>query len=187
MRIVIVGTTGSGKSTLASELSELLAVPFVELDALHWGPNWQDYPDDVFRERVIQATVGNDWVVAGNYSIVRDIVWSRAQMLVWLDYPLPITLWRLFWRTIRRIRTQENLWNTDNYESWRAQFFDKNSLFIWAFKSHFRRSKQYPELLQSPEYEHLDVIRLSWPHHTERWKSEFVHEMQSESEVIINA
>jgi hypothetical protein len=88
-RIVVVGTTSSGKSTLAERLANKLEHDFIELDALHWEPGWKDAPLDVFRERVETATRARAWVVAGNYSSARDIVWSRAEAVVWLDYPFP--------------------------------------------------------------------------------------------------
>ena len=34
-RISIVGTSGSGKITLARQVSQCLAIPHIELDALH--------------------------------------------------------------------------------------------------------------------------------------------------------
>src|SRR5205809_1832315 len=88
-RVVVVGTTGSGKTTLAGRLAQRLGVPHVELDALHWEANWVEAGDEVFRERAARALTGSAWVVDGNYSKVRDIVWGRADMVVWLDYPLP--------------------------------------------------------------------------------------------------
>ena len=117
-RIVVVGVTSSGKSTLAKQLAEKLDLGFVELDALHWEPNWQQADPFVFRERVEKATRPNGWVVAGNYSIVRDIVWSRAEAIIWLDYPLHIVFWRLLMRTIRRGWTQEELWNGNHETFW---------------------------------------------------------------------
>ncbi len=75
-RIVVVGTTSSGKSTLANRLAKKIGGDFIELDALHWEPNWVEAPNEVFRERVITATSLQSWVLAGNYSIVRDVMSS---------------------------------------------------------------------------------------------------------------
>ena len=98
-RIVVVGTTSSGKSTLASQLAEVIGTDYIDLDALHWEPNWVGAKPEVFRERVETATssrpvlskVERAWVVAGNYHVVRDIIWQRAEIIVWLDYPLHIS------------------------------------------------------------------------------------------------
>ena len=57
-----------------------------------------------------RATAGARWVIDGNYSAVRDIVWDRAEAVVWLDFPLRTVLWRYAIRTRRRIRTGEELW-----------------------------------------------------------------------------
>ena len=54
-RIVVVGTTSSGKSTLASQLAQKIGGDFIELDALHWEPNWVEAPEEIFRQRVIKA------------------------------------------------------------------------------------------------------------------------------------
>jgi adenylate kinase family enzyme len=99
-RISVVGTSGSGKTTLARQISQRLAIPHVELDALHHEPDWQEAPIDVFRKRVEQSLSSDSWVVDGNYSKVRDIVWSRADTVVWLDYSLPVIMTRLLRRTL---------------------------------------------------------------------------------------
>jgi adenylate kinase family enzyme len=94
-RISVVGTSGSGKTTLARHIAQRLAIPHVELDKLHWEPNWIEVPDDVMRERVSQALASNTWVVDGNYSLVSDIVWGKADTVVWLDYPLWLVMKQL--------------------------------------------------------------------------------------------
>ncbi len=77
-RISVVGTSGSGKTTLAREISQRLAISHVELDKLHWEPNWVEVPNDVMQERVSQAVSANTWVVDGNLnSQERDIVWEK--------------------------------------------------------------------------------------------------------------
>ncbi|MEW8979717.1 MAG: AAA family ATPase [Symbiobacterium sp.] len=165
-RIVVVGASGSGKTTLARRLAERLGCPHVEVDALHWGPNWTPIPLDEFRSRVDQATAGDRWTCDGNYSKVRDLTWGRADTLVWLDYRLPLVLWRLLRRTLRRIARREALWN-GNRESFRTQFLSRHSLFLWALQSHGRHRREYPRVLQRPEYAHLTVIRLRSPREAE--------------------
>lgn len=167
-RIAVIGTTGSGKTTLARQLAERLGYPHVELDALHWEPNWTEAPLDLFRARTAHALAGDTWVVDGNYSKVRDIVWSRADTVVWLDYSLPVIMWRLVQRTFRRIFTREELWS-GNREHLHSQFFSRDSLFLWALGTYRRRKREYPVLFQQPEYAHLRVVPLRSPRETNAW------------------
>jgi adenylate kinase family enzyme len=167
-RIVIIGTTGMGKTTLACRLAALLTYPHIELDALHWGPNWQPAPLDCFRTRVAKTLAGDRWVTDGNYSKVRDIVWRRADTVVWLDYSRAVALLRLTRRTLRRMLTQEVLWN-GNRESWRTALFSRDSILRWALKTHGRHRREYPCLFQQPEYDHLLVIQLRSPRMTRHW------------------
>ena len=167
-RVAVVGNTGSGKTALARRISQCVDIPHVELDAIRHGPNWTETPDDIFRDRVSLALSGEAWVADGSYSLVRDIVWPRTQMIVWLDYPLRTAMWRLFLRTVRRCFTQEELWN-GNRESFRVAFLSRESLFLWGLKSHPRRRRTYPALFGRPEYAHLEVVRLRSPRETEQW------------------
>ena len=170
-RIVVVGVTGSGKTTLAAQLSACLDLPHTELDSVYWGPDWTETPRDVFRQRVSGALTGERWIVDGNYSKVQDIVWERADTLIWLDYGLPLILWRLTRRGIGRVTRQELLWN-ENRETWRGLFFSRDSLFLWALKTYGRRRRQYPQLLNDPAYSHLIVFRFLSPKETNRWLTE---------------
>ena len=108
------------------------------------------------------------WVIDGNYSSVRDLVWPRATTLVWLDYPLPLVMWRLAKRTVRRVISREELWN-GNRERLRDNLFSRDSIFLYALTSYPRHRREYPALLARPEYAHLAVVRLRHPRETERW------------------
>lgn len=167
-RIVVVGTSGSGKTTLARKISQRLGVPHIETDALHWEPNWTEAPLAVFRARVEKAVGGASWVIDGNYGKVRDIVWARADTLVWLDYPLPLVLWRLVRRTFKRIVTREELWG-GNRERFSMALFSRKSILLWAITSQPRHRRDYPVLLRKPEYAHLTVVHLRSPRETETW------------------
>ena len=169
-RIVVVGTTSSGKSTLAKQLANLLHADFIELDALHWEPNWVEADLYDFRERVEAATKSPSWVVAGNYHVVRDIIWPKAEVIIWLDYPFHIVFWCLLSRTIRRAVTQEELWN-GNRETFlpHLKLWSNDSLFHWLFKTYWRRKREYPMLFALPENAHLKVIRFKHPREADEW------------------
>jgi len=167
-RINVVGTTGSGKTTTARHLAERLGIPHVEMDALNWGPNWTPADREVLRERVAQALVGEAWVVDGNYSSVRDIVWGRADTIVWLDYSLPVTMVQLLRRTVRRVATKEELWSGNRERFWN-NFFTRDSILWWGLTTYRRRRREYPLLLARPEYAHLAVVHLRSPRAARRW------------------
>jgi adenylate kinase family enzyme len=170
-RIVVVGATGSGKTTLASDIARRLGFPHIEIDAIHWGPNWAPIPEKEFRLRMDEATRGDRWVVDGNYGKVRDIVWGRADTLVWLDYPLWLIWWRLLRRSTGRVFRSEQLWNS-NRETVRGIFFSRDSLFLWLFQSYPKQKREYPRLIHQPEYIHLILLRFHSPKKAEQWLAE---------------
>lgn len=167
-RIVVVGTSGSGKTTLARALASRLRIPHIETDALYWGCDWTPALPEEFRSRIGRATAGESWVFDGNYSKVQDLTWSRADTLIWLDYPFLMILWRLFRRTLRRTIGGEVLWNGNRESLWQ-QLFTRESLLYWVLTTHYGRRQRYEALLQRPEYAHLRVIRLRSPQETAAW------------------
>ena len=169
-RVVVIGTTSSGKSTLAKHLADNFGLHFIDLDALHWNPNWQEAPDDVFRARVEAATRAEKWAVAGNYRTVRDLTWNQADAIIWLDYSLPVIFGRLWQRTWRRWWTQEELWNGNREKlRWHFKIWSEESLFHWLFKTYWRRKREFTALLAQPEYGHLKVFRFKSQKETDEW------------------
>ena len=169
-RIVVIGTTSSGKSTLAQHLAKKIRADFIELDALHWEPNWTEAPLEVFRGRVSAATQAQAWVVAGNYHVVRDLVWPQAEAVIWLDYALPRIFWQLTRRTFTRWWTQELLWGVNREKLWtHFKLWSDESLYHWLFKTYWRRKREYPQLFALPENQHLKVFHFKNPKETEAW------------------
>ena len=168
-RIVVVGSSGAGKTALARRLAARLGVPHVELDALHFAPDWVEVPDEVFAERAGTSTASDGWVVDGNYSAMTQVVvWPRAQTVVWLDYSFAVCAWRLLRRTVVRSWRREELWHA-NRESWRMSFASRDSILLWLLRTFRRRRREFEAAMSDPTHGHLAFVRLRSPRETERW------------------
>lgn len=142
-RVSVIGVPGSGKSTMGRRLGAVLDVPYVELDASFHQPGWTPMPLDQFRAEVEDIVAGCTWVVDGNYRQVRDLVWGRADTVVWLDPSRIRATTRVLRRTLRRVRSGEELWN-GNREKWSNLFSadPERNVVLWSWKQHpeYRRS-----------------------------------------------
>lgn len=159
--MVIVGCSGSGKTTLASALARALSAPHVELDAIFHQPGWTELPEAEFRSRVDQATGPERWVVDGNYSAVQDLIWTRADTVVWFDLPLALVLSRIIGRTLRRVVSRQELWN-GNREPFSNLWSLKpeKSIIAWAATQHGRYRRRYVAAESAPRWSGLHFVRL---------------------------
>lgn len=167
-RVVVGGETSAGKTTFARALAARLDVPVIELDAVFWGPGWTKPDPETFRARVAERVAGDAWVIDGNYSATRDLVWARADTFIWLDPPFRVLLWRLFKRTNRRIRSREELWN-GNRERFRTAYLSRESLYVWLVRAYRRHHRQWTSALARPEAAHLTVHRFRRAADAARW------------------
>jgi adenylate kinase family enzyme len=156
---------------VARQTSQRLAIPHVELDTLHWEPNWTEATIEVFRSRVATALSGDAWVVDGNHSKIRPLVWSRADTIVWLDYAFAIVMGRILQRTIRRVVLREECCN-GNRETFQKSFLSGDSVIVWAGQTYQKNRRQYSTLFQQPEFMHLKKVRLTSPRMAQRWLEE---------------
>jgi adenylate kinase family enzyme len=162
-RISVVGTSGAGKSTVARELARNLGVPLVELDSIFHQPGWAPLPPEEFRRRVADMAAGDGWVIDGNYSIVRPLVWERADTVVWLDLPRRAVMRQIAWRTLRRAAGRVELWN-GNRERWANLFTwdPEKSVISWAWHTHAGIRQRYTAAAGDPAHAHahLRFVRL---------------------------
>jgi len=165
-RVTVIGVSCSGKTTLARHIAQALVVPHIELDALHWLPNWQERPTPEFQALTAQAVAGQRWVLDGNYSVVRAIVWAQATTVIWLNYPFYVVLWRALSRTVTRAATRQELFS-GNRESFRQSFFSRDSILWWVVTTYHRRRREYPRLFNQPQFAHLTVIEFNSPAETQ--------------------
>jgi energy-coupling factor transporter ATP-binding protein EcfA2 len=169
-RIVVVGRTGSGKTTLARQLAAVLQVPHVELDSLYFGPQFSTAPLALLRERTTAAIAGDRWVTDGNKRAVRDLVWPRADTIVWLDYSLGVSIWRLGKRA--RSRTAQltaEATRTGRRAGLPRQLLAAARGVLTALRSHAGQRREYMQLFGEPANQHLAVVRLRSPRAAREW------------------
>ncbi len=160
-RVCVVGNSGSGKSTLAAALADQLGADYLELDSVFHQPGWRPLEREAFRERIEAFTQASTWVVDGNYGAVRDIVFGRADTVVWLDVPRRLVMRALLGRTLRRMASGAELWN-GNRERWQNLFRldPEQSILAWAWTKHASYREQYLTAMGDLANSHLKFIRL---------------------------
>ena len=162
------GITGVGKSTFARALAEQQRLPYIEMDALFHGPNWEPIPS--FVEDVTEIVERPRWVFDSHgYSAVRDLMWSRADTVVWLDYSRAVVMRRVLWRSTRRAGFSEFIFN-DNVERFR-DWLDPEHPVQWAWTQYQWRRDDMTRRFADPKYAHLRRVRISKPRAAGLWLS----------------
>lgn len=105
-RVAILGCSGSGKSTLAQEMGRRLGLPVVHLETLYWLPGWQAPPPGAHRAAFAAVFAQETWISEGNFIETFDLRLPRADLVVLLEQPRRLCLWRalrraMFFRTQR--------------------------------------------------------------------------------------
>ena len=95
---------------------------------------------------------------------MRDLVWDRADTVVWLDLPRSLIMRRVVVRTVRRVLTRERLWN-GNQEPFSNlyDFRDDENIIRWAWIKHADYTARYAAAMDDPALAHLDFVRLRSP------------------------
>lgn len=159
-RILIIGTAGSGKSTLANYLSSFFQIKEIELDEINWRPNWENRQisdKNGFIEDVTNEIAIDNWVATGGYISVRDLMWSRANIIIWLDLPYFTVLNRVIKRSIKRaFSTQETFKGCK--ENW-WDLLAWNRPIRWAMYSFFERRKSFENMANNKEFSHAKIFR----------------------------
>jgi hypothetical protein len=101
------------------------------------------------------------WVVDGNYSVVQDIVWARADTVVWFDLPFALVMAQIIRRTVRRAILRTELWN-GNREPWRnlISLDPQKSVIAWAATHHRSYHERYLAAQADPHWAGLTFLRL---------------------------
>jgi adenylate kinase family enzyme len=164
-RILFAGTSGSGKSTLARTAGAILDLPYVELDALHHGPNWMPCPE--FLDDVQQFAATERWTTEWQYPAARPVLAERADLLILLDLPRWLVMSRITRRTLSRRLRRVELWNGNIEPPLRTILHDRDHIIRWAWRTHADHVPRVTELIQrNPS---LPIVRLTTQAEVDRW------------------
>ena len=164
-RILVYGVTGSGKTAFAERISSRTGIPWHSVDDLTWEPGWVPVPDDEQRQRIEAICAGERWVLDTAYAKWLDIPLARVQLIVALDFPRWLSLFRLIRRTIARTLDGRLICN-GNRESLRSMF-SRNSIVLWHFRSFSRKRRRIRDWEADPSGP--EVVRLTSPRQAENW------------------
>ncbi len=161
----MAGATGAGNSRLARQVAARFALPYVELDALHHGPQWQPRP--TFRDDIVALAAVDEWVYEWQYPVARPLLAERADALIFLDLPRWLVTSRIVRRTLRRSLHRTELWNGLREPPLRTILNDPDHIIRWAIRTHPEHAPRVRALAeQRPE---LPIVWLSARREIEGW------------------
>lgn len=165
-RVVVVGSSGSGKTTVAEQIAKALDLPRLEMDSVMHRRGWDSAAGPQFRNEVADFAKRDAWVIDGNYTSqgVREIVWPRADTVVWLDLPRWRVMIRVVFRTLRRVITRERLWGGLT-EPWTNLYSldPYQNIIVWSWTRHRHVREKYQTDLARGAWDHAAVHRLRSP------------------------
>ena len=170
-RIVVVGNSGSGKTTLARAIAKRIGADHIELDAIHHLEDWTPIEREEMRRIVGERIEADAWVVDGNYaSMVQDLVFPRAETVVWLDLPRRVVMPRIIRRTLGRMAFRRELWN-GNRERFRNLFKTDpfENIILWSWTQTPKYRAQDGQASTDPNNAHLDWVRITTAHEQRTW------------------
>jgi adenylate kinase family enzyme len=168
-RVALFGPPATGKSTLARWLSAQLGQPHTDLDDILFTPEGA-LPLEEFRRQAAEITSTDGWIVEGNFSKLADVVWHRADTLIWLDFPLPLILYRITRRSLRQLAGRED--SAAGRLTWSRAFFARRSLLRTAIRKYRANRPRYARQMAETADLGVHVVRLRSPREVHRWKQQ---------------
>ncbi|MFB8106832.1 adenylate kinase [Streptomyces sp. NPDC056007] len=167
-RVALFGAPATGKSTLARQLSAELGEPHTDLDDILFTRQGALSLDE-FRRQTAAITATGGWIVEGNFSKLADIVWHRADTLIWLDFPLPLILYRITRRSLHQLAGREDSSQARRL-TWSTAFLTRRSLLRTAIRKRRANRPRYAQQVAETAALGVNVVRLRSPRQVQRWQ-----------------
>jgi adenylate kinase family enzyme len=123
-----------------------------------------------FVEIVTELTGQDEWIIDGHYRNVRHHIWSKADTVIWLNYPLAVVAARLVrrrWEKPKMAMAQPSVSSagsndlTPLHVNWRDR--------IDRLARTLRERREYGRLLHAPQYRGLRIVELRSPRDSINW------------------
>ncbi|MDO6569304.1 hypothetical protein Q4561_19775, partial [Alteromonas sp. 1_MG-2023] len=161
-RINVIGTSGSGKSHFSYLLAQKLGIPYIEMDALFWLPNWEHLETEEFLSLLKAHLEKEAWVLDGNQSKTNSLKWQYVDTIIWLDYSFIHTFKQILIRSFKRSTSKQEIWaGTGNTESFRRNFLSSESVILWMLQNYWKTKRKYAKLFASDFLNGIQLVHLT--------------------------
>jgi adenylate kinase family enzyme len=131
-KVLVIGSCGAGKSAFTRRLTEILRLELIHLDKFYWRPGWIEPPKDEWREIVAGLVRRDSWIIDGNYSGTLEMRLAVCDMVILLDMPRLVCLWRV----LKRIILYREGNRPDMAAGCHERFDLKFLKYVWNFPRH---------------------------------------------------
>jgi adenylate kinase family enzyme len=148
---------------VARRIAAIIAAPHLEMDSVFHKHGWADDAPPEFGSTLDEFTRTDRWVIDGNYAShgARDVVWPRADTIVWLDPPRHTATARVVVRTLRRVITREELW--DSVKEPFTNLYSRDpykNIMVWTWTRHAETREKLETAMSDGSWDHATVHRL---------------------------
>ena len=155
-RIMVIGSGGAGKSTLARQLGERLHLDVYHLDALMWRPGWVMAPREERIDIQQQLVKKDQWIIDGNFGNTLDLRLQAADIVIFIDLPRIVCVYRVLKRAIRYRGTTRPDMGASCEEKLDFAFLK----WVWNFPD-IQRLQLLQQIQQHPTQPHLIHLKSS--------------------------
>jgi adenylate kinase family enzyme len=159
-RIKIFGRPGSGKSTFANSLAHSLNIPIYHLDKHFFTSGWIERDYSEFLNIQKNIVNGNTWIVDGNSTRSLEMRWSKADLILYFNFPKMICYFRILKRFFQPNKTFDDR-ATGCDETIRISLLK----YIWTFEQRVKEQittfkAKYPKAVFQEIKNSTDLYKL---------------------------
>lgn len=137
-RIAVIGCPGAGKSTFSRHLAEKTGLPIIHLDFYYHDKIMPYY---LAKDRVqwlakLKSLVNEpSWIMDGNYKSTFEMRFETADVVLLLDFPRHLLLWRVFKRRwqYRESSTKTRV-GVDMADGWKEKIDWEFIKMVWNYR-----------------------------------------------------